>query len=159
MPCGWEVEIVLDRNDDLGDGGSGHAVFLGNLGLALRFAIDDREIALRAHRGLAGLRVGEGLQEADCCLIPEGSARPVAVLLRVPFLPELAEDFQRPPVEQGNLSGYLGRQLDAKTRVEEDILGSVVWKFGTATRFRVICGVSEFTFGVVGHYGPGASIA
>ena len=127
MPCGGKVEIVLDGNDDLGDGGSGHAVFLGNLGLALRFAIDDRQITLRAHCGLAGLRVGEGLQEADCCLVPEGSARPVAVFLRVPLAPELAEDLKTPPVEQGNLSGYLGGQLDAKTRVEEDILGGVVW--------------------------------
>ena len=76
---------------------------------------------------LRGERVGEGLQEADRCLVPEGSARPVAVLLRVPFAPELTEDLKAPPVKQGNLSGYLGRQLDAKPSVEEDILGGVVW--------------------------------
>jgi hypothetical protein len=59
--------------------------FLSNLGLRLGLAIDDGQITLRAHRGLAGLRVGEGLQETDRCLIPEGSACPVAVLLRVPL--------------------------------------------------------------------------
>ncbi len=94
MPRGGEVEIVLDRNDDLRDGSASHAVFLGNLGLRLRFAIDDGEIAFRLHRGLPCLRVGQRLQEADRRLIPEGARGMAPAFLRFVVFPKFLEDLQ-----------------------------------------------------------------
>lgn len=126
MPRRGQLQIVLDADDDLGDGSAGHAVFLGNLGLRFGLAIDHGQIALRLHRGLARLRIGQRLQEADCRLIPEGAAGSVSVFLRVPFLPEGAKDFQRPPIQQCDLRGKRRRRRDAKPCVEENILGGVV---------------------------------
>ena len=101
MPRRGELQIVFDRNDDLGDGSAGHAVFLGDLGLRLGLAIDHGQVALRLHRGLPGLRVSQRLQEADCRLIPEGARGLAPAFLRFVVLPELLKDFQRPPIQQG----------------------------------------------------------
>ena len=158
MPRRGELQIVFDRNDDLGDGGTGHAVFLGDLGLRLWFAVDDGQITFRLHRGLARLRIGQRLQQANRRLIPEGAAGMTAALLRFVVLPEGAKDFQRPPIQQRDLRGKRGRRRDAKPCVEENILGGIVWKFGAATCFRIVGGIGKLSVWM-GHYGPGASRA
>lgn len=105
MAGGRQAKLVLDLDDDLADGGTGHAVFLGDLGLRLRFAIDNGEITFRLHRRLSVVRVLQGLQKANCRFIPEGAGGMTAAFLLLVVLPELAEDFQAPPIKQGDLRG------------------------------------------------------
>ena len=143
MPRGGQIKIVLDRDDDLADRRPGHAIFLGDLGLAFRFAIDHGQVAFRLHRGLTGSRVGQGLQQPDRRLIPKGAACSVAVLLSVPLAPKFAEHFQRPPVEHSDLRGERGRRRHTEPRVEEHVLGGVVREFWAAARLVKIGGVSE----------------
>ena len=105
MAGGWKLKLVLDLNDYLGDGCAGYAVFLGDFSLRLGLAIDDREVTLGPHCGLPVVGVLQGLEQADRRFIPEGAAGMTAAFLRLVVLPEGAEDFQAPPVEQGDLRG------------------------------------------------------
>lgn len=105
MASGRQAKLVLDLDDDLADGGTGHAVFLGNLSLRFGLAIDNGEITFRLHRRLPVVRVLQGLQQPDRRLVSEGAGGMTAAFLLLVVLPELAEDFQAPPVEQRDLRG------------------------------------------------------
>jgi hypothetical protein len=65
-------------------------------------------------------------------------------LLLLVVAPELLEDLQRPPIQQRAEGGKLCGRSYATTRVEEYVLGGIVWQFRPAGCFVVISGVSVF---------------
>ena len=105
MPRCGQLQIVFDRNNDLGDSSAGYAIFFGNLGLRLGLAIDDGKVTFGAHSRASGAGVLQGLKQADRRLITEGSGRMTAALLLLIVGPKGTKHLKRPPVHQRDLRG------------------------------------------------------
>ena len=106
-------QLVDDLNTDFAHGGSRHIILAGDLRLAFWLAIDDCEVAFGSHGSASVMTVLQCLKQAYSGFIPERARGMTSAFLRLVVLPELAEHFKAPPVDERHEWRELCWQFDA----------------------------------------------
>ena len=127
-----KAQLVFDLNDDFRDRGLCHVIFPRNVCLGLFLSVNERKIALGAHRGLPVVRVLQRMKQPDRGLVASRHAA-FSMLLLLPVAEKLMEYAQAPPVQQVGKADKLQWNFDASASVQENIFCRVMWQFRPTT--------------------------
>jgi len=142
-----KAQLVFDLDDDFRDRCFCHVIFPRNVCLGLFLSVNERKIALSAHRGLPVMRVLQRMKQPDRGLVASGHAA-FSMFLLLPVAKKLMEYAQAPPVEQVGKADKLQWNFDASASVKKNVFCRVMWQFWPTARLVKRKWVMEFLLSI-----------